>query len=168
MIDQKLVRFDDAEWMRRMAALEDRNESVSVGGLAVDVGIYRAAAATDAESIGREALAKLVEFTRRKLGLTASKFAEQTDIDLADLVRLEHAEAFALEPRTVTQLAGALAVPVSSLMGLAGLTRAPDPDLHRAALRFAANAEPLQGLSKEEQDALHDFVQQLSARPQGG
>jgi transcriptional regulator with XRE-family HTH domain len=168
MIEHKNVRFDDAEWLRRMAELEDRCESVSVGGLAADVGLYHAAFAQPTESIAREALAKLIEFTRRELGLTAEKFAERAGIELSDLVRLEHGETFALDPRTVAQLASALSVPVPRLMSLAGLTKNVDPELHRAAVRFAANAEPLQELSKEEQSALRDFVKELSERPEGG
>lgn len=168
MIEHKNVRFDDAEWLRRMAALEDRCESVSVGGLAVDVGLYQTASAQPIESIALDALGKLITFTRRKLGLTAAKFAERADIELADLVRLEHAQRFVLDPRTVAQLAVALSVPVSRLMALAGLTKTVDTELQRAAVRFAANAEPLQGLSKEEQAALRDFVKELSERPEGG
>jgi transcriptional regulator with XRE-family HTH domain len=168
MIEYTDVRFDDVEWLRRMAEFEDRCESLSVGGLAVDAGIYRAACAQPIESIARDALGKLITFTRRQLRLTAEKFAEKADIELEDLVRLEHAEPFVLDPRTVAQLANALSVPVARLMSLAGLTKTVDPNLQRAAVRFAANAQPLQGLSKEEQAALIDFVKELAERPEGG
>lgn len=156
------VRFDDAEWLRRMAELEDRCESVTVGGLAVDAGLYRAPAEPVTECIARDALAKLVEFTRRDLGLSAMKFAERADIDLVDLVRLEHAESFVLEPQKLAQLARLLDVPVPILKSLAGITRDLEPNLRRAVLRFAANAEPQQALSKEEQEALREFVKDLS------
>ena len=168
MTEHKNVRFDDADWLRRMAELEDRCESVSVGGLAVDVGFYKTVSEQPIESIAMDAIGKLIVFTRRRLRLTAAKFAEQADIELSDLVRLEHAKPIALDPRTVAQLATALSVPVSRLMSLAGLSKNVDPNLQRAAVRFAANAEPLQKLSKEEQAALTDFVKELSERPEGG
>ena len=167
MSENKNVRFDDAEWLRRMADIEDRCESVSVGGLAVDVGFYESGAAPSTEILAREVLGKLIELTRRNLRLTLDKFAERADIELEDLVRLEHAQPFVPDPRTVAQLAKMLSVPVSQLMGLAGLTRPVDPGLQKAAVRFAANAEPLQGLSKEQQAALREFVKELSARAEG-
>jgi transcriptional regulator with XRE-family HTH domain len=168
MIDHKKIRFDDPDWVRRMAELEDRCDSVSVGGLAVDVGFYRQGGAKEpAESIAREALGLLIVFTRRKLGLTAAKFAERADLDLVALHQLEHGRLVALDPRTVAHLASALSVSVSRLADLAGLTKQSDPGLRAAAIRFAANAEPLQGLSSEERAALNDFVRELSDRPGG-
>lgn len=167
MSENKQVRFGDAEWLHRMAELEDRCESVSVGGLAVDVGFYHSGAAPSTDMLAREALGKLIELTRRKLKLTPDKFAERADIELKDLVRLEHAEPFVPDPRTMVQLATVLAVPVSRILGLAGLTKTVDPGLQNAAVRFAANAEPLQGLSKEQQAALREFVKELSERQEG-
>ena len=168
MIEHKNIRFDDADWARRMAELEDRSESVLVGGLAVDAGLYRAASSEPAENIAREALAKLIVLTRRKLSLSAEKFAERADIDLVAVVQLEHATPVVLDPRTVFQLAAALSVSATRLADLAGLTKMSDPGLRQAAVRFAANAEPIQGLSKEEQAALRSFIKELSECPEGG
>ena len=159
--------FDDAEWVLQMAELEDRCASVSAGGLAVDVDLFQSAPQSADESIAREALAKLVAYTRRQMGVTLATFAAVADMQVADVLRLEHAEWIVLNPKAWARLAETLSVPVSSLMKLVGHSQDDDSDLHRAARLFAAGAEPLQVLTDAEQTALRNFVSELSKRPQG-
>lgn len=148
------------EWLRRMADAEDRCESVSVGGLAHDLGLL--GSPTAVPHVTRSALAKLIEFSRRRLGLSPEQLADKADIDLAELVSIERGEDFVPEPRTIVKLSQVLKLPTQSLLGLAGLVQRTDTRLSEAAIRFAASSEPMEKLSAEEQRLLQNFVNTLA------
>jgi transcriptional regulator with XRE-family HTH domain len=146
-------------WLRRMADAEDHCKSVSVGGLAHDLGLIRAGV-----SGGLRVLGRFIEFARRARGVSVEQFANKADIDLAELVALERDEDVVPTPRTVYQLAQALQVDTAKLMVLAGLADVADPELNRAALKFAARSEPTAQLSRAEQEAFDEFVKVLVER----
>ena len=62
------------------------------------------------------------------------------------------------EPRTVYQLANFFDVPSDGLLQIAGLTAPRDNRVVEEAVRFAARAEPITDLTREERAALEAFV----------
>lgn len=100
---------------------------------------------------------------RRKRGLTVEKLAEEAEIDLDQIVRIENDAHFQPEVRTVYQLARTFNLPNKALLQPSGNTKAWSPAMHEHALRFAARSgSSVQGLTKEEKRVLEDFVSFLA------
>ena len=149
------------EWLLHIAELEDACPSVSVGGMACDFDLLPAA------SEAHRVFGRLIELARRKKSLTVEQLAEKADIDLEDLVEIENEEPIVPQVRTVFQLASALDLPAGRLMEVAGLAK-PRPEVNRATLKFAARSESTAKLTREEKEALDEFVKVLIEVSDGG
>lgn len=163
------------EWASAQAKLEPVSGITSVGGLAHRIGKVeelgslveqqgaeaRSVPAMSAEP-RRQSLGKFIELSRRRMRLSVEQLAERADIDLGELLSIEKAEETLPGTRTVYQLAQVLRMPVDPLMELAGLVVAKSSKLTESAVRFAARSEPMDALTKEEEEALNWFVQELS------
>ena len=151
------------EWLRRMAEAEERCGSVTVGGLAADMGLVDGSSSVELPRV----FSRLVEFARRSRGLSVEALAQDADVELAELVAVEDAGKMP-SPRTVFQLAKVLRLSTGKLMELAGLAEPKDVSLNQAALRFAARSEPTAKLSREEREAFEEFVKVLVEASDGG
>lgn len=105
----------------------------------------------------------LVQMTRRSLGWTIEKLAEQADVDLETLIQIEHEEGDCPDPHTVYNLAAALHLPEQKLLALSGAAHLEDQRVREAALRFAARSKPVEQLNATEREALEEFVKFLNA-----
>lgn len=150
----------DNEWFRRMADFESSCESTSVGGLAHDLGLLRAS--TEAAGLRKTALGRLIELARRNAGLSLEDLAKRASVDLGDIVELECGEPNTIDPSTIQGLCDALEPPKAGVMELAGFTQLRDSSLGHAAVRFAAHATGIQKLTREERQALEEFVKDLA------
>ncbi len=98
---------------------------------------------------------------RRQRGLSVERLAEQINLDVGDVMRIERDAHFRPEPRAVFRLAETFDLPHKALQQLSGNTIAR-PGLQEHALRFAARSgESPQKLSREEQRALEEFIAYL-------
>jgi transcriptional regulator with XRE-family HTH domain len=142
-------------WLLQAGVAEDANPSLSVGGLAVDLGLL------PSSKMGiRTAFSRLVEYRRRNLELSVEQLAEQADVDLEEIVEIETKASVVPNVRTVYQLATALKLEPGTLMEVVGLTTTR-PQIRSAAVRFAARSESTARLSHDEQEALEEFVKVL-------
>jgi transcriptional regulator with XRE-family HTH domain len=162
MTDMKKYSGPSREWLIQMADFEDACQSVSVGGLAGDLDMLPAFAGDAQRVFGR-----LIELARRKKSLTVEQLAEQADVDLAEIVDIETQEPVIPHVRTVYQLAQVLDLPSGRLMEVAGLAK-PRPEINSAALKFAARSESTAKLTREEKEALEEFVKVLVEASDGG
>ncbi|MFO0911883.1 MAG: helix-turn-helix transcriptional regulator [Pirellulales bacterium] len=163
MTDVKHHASPSREWLKRMADMEDHCESISAGGMAVDLGLVLPKREDTPRVLGR-----LIEFARRGKGWSVEKLSDAANVDLADSLALENEEG---QPstRTVSQVAQALGLPAKTLLELAGLIEPRQKEkLNRAAIRFAAHSEPTAQLSTEERSALDEFVKELVEASDGG
>jgi transcriptional regulator with XRE-family HTH domain len=152
---------DDFNWLLARANEED-NCIISVGGLVCRL---------KAESIQQEketpeptrriAFARVIELSRRKLRLTIEQLAEKADVDISQLIEIEEGECVVAEPRTIFKLAKIFNFPMDRLMELSGIAQTRDRHLTEATVRFAARSEPVNALSKEEEEALQEYVKVL-------
>ncbi len=143
------------QWLTQTADAEDNCRSISVGGLAFDLGMLAAPSDGAHKVFGR-----FVEYARREQGMTLEGLAEKADIDLAELVDIERDNDFIPQVRTVHQIAQVLKLPPAPLMQVAGLMISRS-SVSRAAVRFAARSEPTARLSPEEREAFESFVKVL-------
>ena len=153
--EQKPKDQPSMEWLLHMADEEDRAQSVSVGGLAHDLGMK------SPSQFEPWVFGTLIEFARRAARLTVEQLAERADTDLAELIDVERNKRLTVHMRTVYQLANALHLSPRKLAVLAGLVHENDENLGMAALRFAARSEPTANLSAEERRAFEEFVKVL-------
>jgi len=150
------------EWCLRMAEIEANAE--------IGAGLYALDPVFDSETmlaneINEEpsiAFSRFVRLMRRDRGLTLEKLAEDTNVEISELVEIEDDKRHKPELRTVYQLANYFKVPRSNLLQVAGLTTPRDSRLIHEAVRFAARSESVAVLTAEERAALEAFVAVLS------
>jgi HTH-type transcriptional regulator, competence development regulator len=139
------------------AAIEET--CVSVGGLARDPGMIDA---SPESTLGPVAFARLVEFWRREQRLSVAELAKRTGLQEAEVIDAERGDTVP-EPRVLHALSGVLSVSYEKLLHLTGHVAVRDEPLSRAVVRFAARSEPMDQLSQDEEEALHDFIRALTA-----
>lgn len=149
----KSTKQPSEEWLRKMANLEDQHASVSVGGMAHDLGMLHLTKMPPGAVFGQ-----FIEFARRKRHLTVEDLAIQAEIDLPELVALERISNTQASRQTVRKLANFLNVPAEPLMKIAGVTTPKDESMSNAALQFAACLETTAELTPQEDQAFEDFV----------
>lgn len=154
--------IDDA-WLQRMADAEERCPSISVGGLAVDLGLHSQQwePSTLATVNAATALAKLVELWRRQQRLTVEEFAKRSNLTEAEVVGIESGEIVP-EPRALFQVSQVIPVSYDKLLHVAGHVLQRDERLSSGAVRFAARSESMERLTRQEEEALQDFVNLLA------
>jgi HTH-type transcriptional regulator, competence development regulator len=150
---------NDPAWVRRMAELEDNSE-LSVGGLAHELGMFDVPETP--APVAKSAFAKLIELRRRELRLTVEQLASRAEVETAELVGIELGKVDTPELRTVAKLATVLKLPAQKLMQLSGLATPKNARFAEAVVRFAAKSEPVDKLSREEHEALEEFVKFLA------
>lgn len=150
------------EWCLRMAHLEGDAE-IGAGLLAFDPILDRFTPAVDILDEPGIAFGRFVQLMRRNRGLTIEKLAEDSDVEIAELVEIEDDARHKPQGRTVYQLANYFKVPHNNLLQVAGLTAPRDSRILEEAVRFAARSEPVSKLSPEEQAALEAFVAVISS-----
>jgi transcriptional regulator with XRE-family HTH domain len=109
------------------------------------------------------AFGTLIELSRRKRKLTVEQLAEETRVDVGELVAIESKQSgYVPKPRTIHQLATFFRLPEKGLMKLSGAVISRDEKLRSAVLRFAAKSAGLDKLTKGEEELLHEIVKCLS------
>jgi transcriptional regulator with XRE-family HTH domain len=151
------------EWILRKAK-EEMGLEITAGNL------ERYDSNINKESTTREinydlvAFSTLINLLRRKQRIEIAELATRTRIDAIELERIECDISFMPKPRTVHQLAMYFNLPEARLFELSNLTATKTPDMHSAAIQFAAKAGRLMELDQEERNALNEFVKFLSNR----
>lgn len=152
------------QWSMRMA-LKEIGQTVGAGSYGLDdtAGVEQKndLVATDRSVESVVAFSRFVELMRRKKGLTVEQLAESCGVEVAEIIGIEDEVIAGIGPRTVYQLAKCFDVSDSKLMQLAGLMQARDSALAEQSMRFAARSNSMASLTKEERDALDEFVAQL-------
>jgi transcriptional regulator with XRE-family HTH domain len=157
------------EWLAKRAAVEERYD-VSAGHVDLE-GLLTATKAVEQPTTHvtsveleapRTAFGRLINLWRRKRGIRLDQLAERANVDLAELIAIEQDVRYIPEPRTVYQLSKTLGVPNERMLQLSGNVIVRDSHLGEEAVRFAARADSVEKLSKDEQRALEEFVKYLS------
>lgn len=111
----------------------------------------------------RIAFGQFVTLARRKKRMTIEQLADESDIDIGELLAIEQHDAhYAPGPRTVYQLATYFDVSRTKLMALAGLLTPKNDNFVQEALKFAARSASVAELSDVEKAVLEGLVGVLS------
>ncbi len=152
---------NDKEWLLSKAEQED-GCMVSVGGL---VGALEGTNQVPDNVISfKIAFSRFLQLARRDRKLTLERFAEEADVDLAEVLKIETDEHYTPAIRTVHKVAAFLNVPEKKLLTLAGLLRVKDVQFQNESLKFAARSEPVENLSPEEHFVYEEYVKYLCER----
>lgn len=108
------------------------------------------------------AFGRFINLMRRQREMSLEQLADDADVEMADLVKIEGDPHHKPELRTAYQLAKYFKVSRSGLMQIAGLAAPKDSKLFDAGVRFAARSESTVELTPEEVVALEAFVAVLS------
>jgi len=109
----------------------------------------------------RIAFGRFINLNRRKLRFSIEKLAEEADLEVGELLSIEHDVNHEPEPRTIYQLARVFDVDHKKLMALSGLAKSRDSAFIQDAVRYAARSESLADLNDDEQAALEALVSVL-------
>ena len=109
----------------------------------------------------RYAFQLFLQNLRRAHGLSIDKLAEKTEVDREELVSAERVPGYRPAPRTLHRLSEFYNVPHEKLAALAGVYRDIPKDVVDNAMRYAAQSESFNELTKEEREAVDRFVQAL-------
>ena len=153
------------EWCMLMAQYEGDDE-IGAGQFAFDP-VFDGEplpAEARAEENPNVAFGRFVNLMRRQREMSLEQLAENADVDMADLVKIESDPHHKPELRTTYQLANYFKVSRSGLMQVAGLAGAKDSRLFDEGVRFAARSESTAELTPQEVAALEAFVTVLSER----
>ena len=150
---------NNRDWLRKMAAKED-NAVISAGGLAAELEERM----PPAQHTSIPVFARLIELRRRERRLTIEQLASRADIDVEEILAIESGERSDLEPRTIYQLAKVLDLPAPRLLQLSGMAHTKSNALGEAVIRFAARSKTGEKLTKEEHEALEEFVRFLDSK----
>lgn len=148
----------DKEWLQRHADTDPTLE-IAAGALSIDQ--LPPATGDSAGSPAALAFGRLINLSRRKRGWTLEDLAASARIDAAEAIRIEHDATYIPGPRTVYQLSTTLGLPREQMLQLSGNMLARDRRLGEQALKFAARSESVERLSKQEHQALEEFVKYL-------
>jgi transcriptional regulator with XRE-family HTH domain len=107
---------------------------------------------------------RLINMRRRERGLTLERLADIARIDLDELVGIEQVPGYTPEPRTVCQLAATLKLPKNRLLQLSGCVEEQDEDLTQQSVRFAARSDALEKLTREQKQALDEYIRFLEEK----
>lgn len=109
----------------------------------------------------KHAFGVFIRQLRRREQWTIEELAARARVAADDLRNIEQDPHFKPGPRVVHQLAQVFDVPLQPLMKLSGTTIARDERFKEEAYRFAAKSDDLSKLTREEQDALTEYVRFL-------
>lgn len=109
------------------------------------------------------AFSTFVKMQRRARGVSVESLAAKAEIDQEELERIETDSSYEPRPRTIRQLALFFNIPSRSLAKLAHLRRQTDERLVKESVAFAACANNMDQLTREQRAALKAFVKVLNS-----
>ncbi len=114
----------------------------------------------------REGFGRLVQMFRRREELSIVELAQRADVSAAELHQIEQCSSYLPKPRTLFQLEHFFGLSPDSLGRLSGAIVDTDikDDASEALLRFAACADGMGKLTREEKHLLAQFVSFLARR----
>lgn len=107
-------------------------------------------------------LGTLLRQLRRRDNMQLARLAAEARVPEAELQAIEQDRSFMPKPRTIHQLAVYYKISPRALLKLSPAAAERDGSLDEAALRFAASAENLAKLDRDERNRLNEFIKVLS------
>ena len=152
----------DQEWLQQKIA-EGDDGFINAGGMRTEPAgnpVAESSSATPSYS-QRKALAKFVEFSRRKQQMTQRTLADKIAVDINVIIEIEDESAVSVTHETIVALAREFGVPEKPVLELAGVTMTNNQKMLEASAMFAADSGISLPLCSEEEHLLETFVNTL-------
>lgn len=109
-----------------------------------------------------EGFSTLLKMLRLERKLTIEKLALKLDVDINELVLLERQVGYKATPRTLVALAEFYDIPKYVFLQLVGALKIQNDVIKEEMIRFAAESESFEKLSKEEKKLLNRIIEVIS------
>lgn len=106
----------------------------------------------------RHAFHIFLRMIRKAKKLTVEQLAHKAEIDIEEIVFLENDETYRPDPLTLHRLSKFYDIPERKLLVLAGAVRDVPEMVREQASRFAAHSDGIGDLTREEKEALDEFM----------
>lgn len=160
-----------SEWYRAMAKIE-ADHDISAGFPLLDLEILKEGnvsqdisnrpAHQDEENYKIECrqagYSRFMHMLRIDKRLSIEQLAEKLNVDHEQLFLIERKIGYKAPPRTLSLLATFYNLPLNGLLQLAGVVRDMDKKIEKDIVRFAAESDSFEKLSKEEKALLNNLV----------
>jgi transcriptional regulator with XRE-family HTH domain len=143
-------------WYKEAAELE-KSYDISAGPEILEFSSPSDSEASRPENV-QVGFSKFMHKLRISIGLSVDELAKKIDVDREQLILIENKTGYKAPPRTLSRLAKVYNLPTASFLQLAGATKATDERLQADILRFAAESDSFEKLSKEEKKLLGELI----------
>jgi|SRR3972149_822743 len=155
----KLNPSDD--WYRRASADEDKFSDTSAGSIVISN--LKSLSSNDEQLSEDELLLKhsfsiLVHKLRIKDGFSISQLAKKLDVDESELINIESNSGYKPPLRTLMQISNFYGLPYQALSMIAGVVKNINLQFKNDLVRYAANSDKFEKLTKEEKEQLNEII----------
>ena len=95
---------------------------------------------------------------RINAGLSIAKLASKIDVEQEQLLFIEQKIGYKAPPRTLSNLAKYYNLPLQGLLQMSGVIRNVDKRLEESVVRFAAESDSFEKLTREEKKLLNSLI----------
>lgn len=165
--DVVMFRFPNKpKWYQMAAKVESEFSDLSAGPSGLSNHFLKNETSIDVKDIRQvrklEGYAILLRKLRVSRSLTIEKLAAKINVDPGELILLESRAGFKASLRTISLLAEFYEIPLKKLLQLSGAAKDLDEETEDAVIRFAADSESFERLSRDEKKSLNHLVKILS------
>jgi len=154
------------KWFLDAASKEESAENMSAGSsFLVSNKSQDVVELKDLSEIRRnEGFSNLLRMLRLNAGLSYEKLAKKINANIEELILIERQAGYRASPRTLVSLANFYKIPTSKLLQIGGAVKNIDEKLNDEVIRFAAESESFDKLTKEEKKLLQKIVKAIGGK----
>ena len=110
----------------------------------------------------KEGFATLLRMLRLNAGFTYEELSSKIRVDVRELILLEKKVGYSPNPRTLVALSKFYKIPTDKLLKIGGAYQKVDKNLDDQVIRFAAESESFDKLTKEEKKLMDNIIKFLA------
>ncbi len=163
-----MYKFKPKEaWYKDALAKEDAAGDIAAGFEVINLQAPTEEAADESECVEkaydvlRMGFSLLMRKLRANKELSIKELASRIDVEPRELYLIEYQMGYKPPLRTIMQLSNFYGIPYKNLVQIAGVVRHIDRRLQDDVVRYAANADTFEKLTKEEKRDLNSIIKEL-------
>lgn len=158
-----MIKFSASkQWYRQIASVEAEVEEMSAGAsFLIKKDIQEEKLSLKETRLG-EGFSTLLRMLRLEAGLSFEKLSKKINANIQELILLEKQVGYKASPRTLVALSELYKIPSKSFLKIGGALKNTDQKLDDEVIRFAAESESFDRLTKEEKILLQKIIKTLA------
>jgi transcriptional regulator with XRE-family HTH domain len=149
------------EWYRKASADEDRFSDTSAGSVvlsSIESLSSREDKLSNEELMVKHSFSILVHKLRIRDGYSLKQLSKKLDIDEIELINIESNSEYKPTLRTIMQISNFYGLPYQTLAMIVGAVKKIDNQFKEEIVRYAANSDKFEKLTKEEKQQLNEII----------